>query len=108
MKRLAAALCAAVLALSLSGCSGGASERVPDRPAVQSGERQFTAPAGRSPARRRNAEYSGNSTPQESGSSVKKLTPPATSESTHPAPMQSNGARFESRTRGLRRSTLAA
>lgn len=45
MKRLAAALCAAVLALSLSGCSGGASERVPDRPAVQSGERQFTAPA---------------------------------------------------------------
>ena len=40
-----AALCAAVLALSLSGCSGGASERVPDRPAVQSGERQFTAPA---------------------------------------------------------------
>ena len=45
MKRLAAALCAAVLALSLSGCSGGTSERVPDRPAVQSGERQFTAPA---------------------------------------------------------------
>ena len=45
MKRLAAALGAAVLALSLSGCSGGASERVPDRPAVQSGERQFTAPA---------------------------------------------------------------
>ena len=45
MKRLAAACCAAVLALSLAGCSGSTGPNPPQRDAVQSGERQFTAPS---------------------------------------------------------------
>lgn len=46
-KKLRAAACfAALLALCLTACSGeGSGHQLPDRPVVESGERQFTAPS---------------------------------------------------------------